>query len=98
MGARVLTLALPLAAIALAGCNHCSNLDKRICADLGADCSVWRSDATLRSMVIPANERRLRVRESTCDALGDDAIYTSRTLPMVRNYIVHLRNPRALRP
>jgi len=79
----------------LSGCNHCTTIDERICADLGADCSIWRSDETLRSLVIPANERRRRVREGTCEALGDDAIYASRTLPMVKNYIVHLRNPRA---
>lgn len=93
---RVLAWGATLAvAVTLAGCNECSTLDERICTDLGADCSVWRSDATLRGMVIPANEHRLRARESTCSALDDDAVYTTRTLPMVRNYIVHLRNPSA---
>lgn len=93
---RAITVACVATTLSLlSGCNQCTKLDERICADLGADCSVWRSDAMLHGMIIPANERRRRVRESTCSAMADDGIYSTRTLPMVRNYIVHLRDPRA---
>jgi hypothetical protein len=89
---RALVLSL---ALATSGCgllyDPCSDLDDRLCADLGADCEVFRGRSSIHESVVP--RRRRQAERAQCEMLGADENYRSYTLPYVRHQIAVTRDP-----
>jgi hypothetical protein len=75
----------------VSSCHPCEDLNRRLCADLGADCSVWEDTS---SIIIPSPRWRMRGRRitpafltqeaSTCRSYAARSNYESRTLPLAR--------------
>jgi hypothetical protein len=72
-------------------CHPCEDLNRRICADLGADCDVWEGTS---SVIIPSPRWRMHGRRITpaflthdasiCRSYAERSNYESRTLPLAR--------------
>jgi hypothetical protein len=75
----------------LLSCHPCEDLNRRICADLGADCAVWEDTS---SIIISSPRWRMHGRRITpafltqeasiCRSYAARSNYESRTLPMAR--------------
>jgi len=80
---------------ALAGCSMlydpCDDLETKLCADLGGDCAVLSSNASVHDAIIPA--RRRQSEKAQCEMYAADQNYLSYTLPWTRYLIEQTRDP-----
>ncbi len=93
--ALALTLACFLAFAPLAGCSMlydpCGDLETRLCADLGGDCSVFQSNPTVHDAIVP--QRRRQAEKSQCEMYAAPENYQSYTLPWTRYLVAQTRDP-----
>jgi hypothetical protein len=96
-------------AFGLVGCSDpCQTLSDRLCADLGADCEVWRGgvDQTLLPQAADRYRRnalmgkllKQRPEDNLCRAMGEAGNYQGYTLPQASFLIKSKKDPASAGP
>lgn len=63
-------VALMFIGLIASGCNHCEKLEEKICADLGEDCEIWKTD--MNKSGIPTGGKK---PNNVCKMQMADAVY-----------------------